>query len=680
MKFLSQLAITLLVVISLLFFHWRNLNSFPSRIHAWSQSDRYALALGFLDNNFDLFHPQTYNLTESPSLNPTPRSTSITAVDFPIGDYSTAVIMRIFGTTAPWCFRVYTFIYSIIGLLFLFLLSTHFLKNRWLSLFVVLFCLTSPVYLYYQIGFLPTVPAVSNLFIGLYFFFRYFETKKILHYSLGILFITIAVLSRKPFLIFLLSIMIYEWWNVLKTKKINIKKTLIIALSIALILGYFLYNQFLEHTYGSAFLNYILPPESVTHAIEILQRVIKTWFFQYFIGYHYILLLGLIIVTTILVLLKKSQNPSNGKVLLTIISTSFIGFSLYFVAMMRQFPDHDYYFLDSFYPVICLLIIYLISKIPLNTKGATVFGIIGFLGCMVLLFTVNRAVQQKREETGFWDKVELTTNNFEGADALLNQNNIPTTAKILVFDSSTTNIPFIKMKRYGFAMMSKKPEDIKNSLTWNYDYVVMQDCFTLSGVVRIYPQIKNELLRIAGNGRISIYKKQKATGNIGGLAFMQLDSRIPVISKQIDFDSPAEDCWQNISSTLVRDSPYNKSGKMTDSIEFGTTLSIKNSNLLAQMSHILYLSVDIYSDEKLDNIPIIASIDEDGKPKYYNSFDLGELVDSLSTWKHIDLVFPILPAINSGNSELKIYIWNSGKHRFYYDNLSVGVVNSNSKN
>ena len=172
MKGITRIVLALLVVLSLLFFHWKNLNSFPSKIHAWSQSDRYALALGFLNNNFDLFHPQTYNLTESPYLNPTPRKTSITAVDFPINDYSAALIMKAFNTTDPWCFRIYTFIYSVLGLFFLFLLSNLFLRNRWLSLVIVLFCLTSPVYLYYQIGFLPSIPAISNLFIGLYFYFR----------------------------------------------------------------------------------------------------------------------------------------------------------------------------------------------------------------------------------------------------------------------------------------------------------------------------------------------------------------------------------------------------------------------------------------------------------------------------------------------------------------------------
>jgi hypothetical protein len=674
-KTLSRLAIVLIILGSLLFFHWRNINAFPSKIHAWSQSDRYALALGFLNNNFDLFHPQTYNLTESPYLNPAPRSTSITAVDFPINDYSAALIMKLFGTTDPWCFRVYTLIYSLIGLVFLFLLSMYFLKNRWLALFVVLFCLTSPVYLYYQVGFLPSIPAISNLFIGLYLFVRHLESKKLWQYSLAIFFITIAVLSRKPFLFFLLSTMLYQLWLTIKSKKINIREVIVLAVSTTTILAYFFYNRYLEHKYGSAFLNYFLPPENLGHAIEIIVRVFKQWVFQYFTWFHYLVMLGLMVLAVISFKKRTSQNSPKDGVLLTIILTSTFCFILYFIAMMRQFPDHDYYFLDSFYPVICLFLIYLVSKLPFDSNGATAFGGVGFLVFTVLLFTVNRGVQQKREVTGPWDVVELTTNNFDGADKLLDQNNIPPTAKILVFDSYTTNIPFIKMKRYGYTMMSKKPKDIKSTLAWNYDYVVMQDCFTLSGIVRIYPQIKNELERIGGNGKLSIYKKHKSEGTVSGFRFLKIDTKTPLLFQKIDFDSPAEDCWHNITSTLVRGSQFNVSGIMTDSIDYSATLSIKNSSLLANEPRVLFLSVDIYSDEKLSYTPVIASIDADGKQLYCNSFDLGELVDTLSTWKHIDLVFPVLPSINSTDSELKVYIWNSGKHRFYYDNLSIGIVN-----
>ncbi|MFH1321045.1 MAG: hypothetical protein ABII90_10385 [Bacteroidota bacterium] len=88
-------------------FYKDTINLFPSYIHAWTQSDRYALALGFIDNGFDFFHPCSYNLK---TVN------GITSVDFPIHEYIIAVIMKITGSTAPLIFRIYILLYGLTGL------------------------------------------------------------------------------------------------------------------------------------------------------------------------------------------------------------------------------------------------------------------------------------------------------------------------------------------------------------------------------------------------------------------------------------------------------------------------------------------------------------------------------------------------------------------------------------
>ena len=41
------------IILSGLFIQWSYMNEFPSFIHAWSQTDRYAIALGFVNNDLD---------------------------------------------------------------------------------------------------------------------------------------------------------------------------------------------------------------------------------------------------------------------------------------------------------------------------------------------------------------------------------------------------------------------------------------------------------------------------------------------------------------------------------------------------------------------------------------------------------------------------------------------------
>src|SRR5437868_5106376 len=98
------------ILISLSVFFFRNsISLFPSFIHAWTQSDRYALALGFLNNRFDFFHPQTFNLISIDG---------ITRVDFPIHEYIVALVMKVSGIHEPVVFRIYTLLYALTGLIF----------------------------------------------------------------------------------------------------------------------------------------------------------------------------------------------------------------------------------------------------------------------------------------------------------------------------------------------------------------------------------------------------------------------------------------------------------------------------------------------------------------------------------------------------------------------------------
>ena len=40
--------------------HYRYMAEFPTHIHSWSQTDRYAIAIGFLNNGFDLFLSEVF--------------------------------------------------------------------------------------------------------------------------------------------------------------------------------------------------------------------------------------------------------------------------------------------------------------------------------------------------------------------------------------------------------------------------------------------------------------------------------------------------------------------------------------------------------------------------------------------------------------------------------------------
>ncbi len=59
----SNLIFVLFFIITSILLHHKSYDTFPKGRYALQQSDHYALALGFLDNGFDFFHPSSFSLT-----------------------------------------------------------------------------------------------------------------------------------------------------------------------------------------------------------------------------------------------------------------------------------------------------------------------------------------------------------------------------------------------------------------------------------------------------------------------------------------------------------------------------------------------------------------------------------------------------------------------------------------
>jgi RsiW-degrading membrane proteinase PrsW (M82 family) len=139
-------------------------------------------------------------------------------------------------------------------------LSYAITKDYIKSIFVVIFTATSPVYVYYQVGFLPTIPSLSNAITGIYFYYRYLKKNKNKHFIISMLFLTLAALSRTTVAIPLIAVLGIELIRLIK-KGINLLPKLFpVSISILSLLSYLFYNGYLRETYGSIFLNHILPP------------------------------------------------------------------------------------------------------------------------------------------------------------------------------------------------------------------------------------------------------------------------------------------------------------------------------------------------------------------------------------------------------------------------------------
>ncbi|MCX6290595.1 MAG: glycosyltransferase family 39 protein, partial [Bacteroidetes bacterium] len=421
---------------------------FPSFIHAWTQSDRYALALGFLRNGFDFFHPQTFNLFTAHG---------ITQVDFPIHEYLVACLMKISGTTAPVVFRLYTLLYGLTGLFFLFKLTRSNGGSFFRGLFVSVFMMTCPVFTYYLDGFLPSIPSFSNVIIGYYFFFRYKKEQRPADFALAILFLALAALARMPFFIFLFAVFCQQVLESLHLKKINRHEAIVFLIGFGIWFAYLFYNLHLASQYGSQFLLTILPAKNFHEFKEILKDIRDNWKLEYFSWLQYLALLTLIFFIFVRSW-KKISSQHKPMTLQILISGT--GVLIYFLCMSTQFPEHDYYVIDSLYPVIALILVHAIQNIPANSRFSKIA--LPATGTVLLCVFVmsSSGIMKKRYTFHEWDRTEITRQNFTGTEQFLDSIGIPKTAKMLVLDAYTTNMPLILMNRMGYALLWTTKENI----------------------------------------------------------------------------------------------------------------------------------------------------------------------------------------------------------------------------
>lgn len=665
-------SVLLLIIFLGFFYQFKYINEFPSHIHAWAQSDRYALSLGFLDNGLNFFKPQTFVYNHQfPNDWKVPSDETITAVDFPIQEYVSALLMKITGNTEPVIFRIYILLYSFIGLFFLFKLSYTVTKDYLKSIFVVIFAATSPVYVYYQAGLLPTIPSLSNSIIGIYFYYLYLKENKNKSFNISILILTLAALSRTTFAIPLVSVLAIEFIRLMKRETNFLNKLIPVGISILSLLSYFLYNGFLREKYGSLFLNHIMPPDNFGHAKEIIMYVFDTWFFQYFTELHYFILAVILVVFAFFMIIRKSNISKTNAYFGLLALTYLFGCLIFSYLMMGQFSDHDYYFLDTFFLAIIMALIFIFSLIPSaekrNFKIITI-SILCFVSYLLILQPIKS--QEKRRETGFWDMTATTVNNYKNSSVFLDSLGISKSSKILVIDAVAPNIPFILMQRKGYAVMNTNKKNIEQALKWNFDYIVFQNEYFIPDIYTTYPEILSKLIKVADNGKISVCKHSNNKKQ-SLLDFIGLTCKKSLFTKIETFENTNDSSWQNINKSYKYAKSGNSSGHLTPDIIYGLTYQTKNLPALKSSSRALFFSSYFLKDTAV-GCEIVVSINEDGKNIYYKSYDLNEMIKQKNVWIQVSQLFQ-LPIVQDENYELTIFIWNKGRSELFYDNFEFTI-------
>lgn len=665
----------LLLVLGLLsiYFYKDTIYLFPSYIHSWAQSDRYALALGFLDNGFDILHPTTYNLDPTiPGTYPLVDRKGITGVDFPLHEFIVAVIMKITGNNSPIVFRIYSLMYSIIGFFFLFLFVKGETFSYTKSFFVVFFAFTCPVYVFYQAGFLPSITSFSNVLIGLYFFSLYRRRLQIRFIICCTLFFTAAALSRTPFSIILFAALIQQvYLNILHYKLFS-KEIIFYLLGIGCVVFASVYKYYLNNHYGTLFLSEIMPIKNIAQLKEVIGYVYRNWLYQYFTFFHYIAMGAVIAISFFLIvtrhLWRSFLRNETYQFAIILLGSGIV----YFLLMAWQFPDHDYYFIDTFLLPVIILFVVMIKHITFQSPiFNSMFTILVVLLSVGFVYQAN-AVQVERYSFHDWDKAEIGKRNFLDSKHFLDSLQISPNASIAVIDAYSVNGPLVLMRRKGYCVRSTNKEEIERVFAFNPDFVVLQDQFIMSDIMKNYPGIINKLNRVGSNGKISVYTINREGKENSLPQFLGIIKTTPLFSSNLNFDTLSTlALWNNIDKRICN-SEHSCWAYMDSTLEYGATLHFKAHSINSTSPLHLFFKGSFFSQNTLKDAMIVTSIDLNNKNVYYQTIKLREYISTNDEWKTVQLSFS-LPKFKTKEDELKCYLWNPGKENFLYDSLLINI-------
>lgn len=672
----QNILIACLIVFYGLFFHLDSIFEYPMHIHARAQSDRFALALNFLRNNFDILKAETFLMNiEFPYNFKLAKDNSVVAVDLPIHDFMVALIMKITSLEQPFVFRLYTLVYSFFGLYYFHKLCQLFKLPFLMSVMLISFLALSPVFIYYQDGFLPSIPALSNTFIGLYFYWAY-RIRKESTLWLAILFLFFAAINRTTFVIPFLSVFGLELFSLIehRFKRNHWIKLSYFLPAFALLLAQYLYNRlYMIHEYGSVFLYYFVPAESLSEIKLIVYQTIEHWWLHFLSHAHYILLFLTIASVITLFIFKKFKLNSEQRSLFLQILLMVIAYIAFSIVMMRKFPDHDYYFLDTALTPLMLLLTLLNSLIaPLFDQKKSQRRLVGLvvLAFLVPAFIHATKIQESRRLNKTWENSVEIVRDFSHLDQVFDSLQISNDAKVLVVGSEIPNLSLGLINRKGFVIMHQTKEDLKEALKWDADYIVLYNKTYFSEYYHLYPDFVDHLTRVYGDRKVTIAKKASIVKEKDIEQFLG-KSRHLFKTVSLSLDEPEEmSSWENVHrvDSIYHSTPY--SGFLSSVMEFGPTFKSPNFSFISEGASELRLSLWFLTPQELNEIYLVVQLMNGGEVMDYQSVDVSKLIERKTSWQKIFYSFD-LPKTEDSNVEFGFYLWNKGKGKMYYDDIEL---------
>ena len=363
------------------------INLHPESVHHWRQSDCAAYIKMFYRTGDGLFQPATFNLAGHEGR---------MASEFPVLYFIAARLRHITGADYAGI-RMLTFVFSMLGVFYTFAL-TRFSKGDLLTrIWLPLLLLTSPLFYYYALNFLPNASAIGCGIAGLYYFISYLRGAKQRSLIWGTAFTTLAVLLKPTdggllwvalscAVLFLSRRNIFEKTRIYTFLGAGILIAILLSLWVWYVKSYNMLNGNHQNLVG------ILPAWHMDWD-DIRNTLLRIWY-EWRSVYHYWLILLLIVILMIIALFNWKKLDT---LLRTLTLFTWLGCLVYFILFYGAFYHHDYYQLIFILPPLITLLAFqeFYSKLLFRHSAFTLINIL-ILTLLIPGTVYNRHIQQQR--------------------------------------------------------------------------------------------------------------------------------------------------------------------------------------------------------------------------------------------------------------------------------------------
>ena len=377
----------------------------PSGIHQW----RNCVSAGYAQNFYhgaDFFQPKTEAFVTD-DLN-----SNVLFLEAPILYYAVGILYKTFGYH-EFLYRLLNTLIGFIGMFYLFKAANHYLKNTLFALTLPVILFTSTVYIFYMHGFMTDATGIAVALIALYFFYRFYDTKKHIFLALTMFFFMIAGLLKiqSLYAYFALgAVFITEWlfnFNFGKNnEQLFNRKWLSLGLFISAlaVIAAWYYFATEYHAVHKSFINSTRISSVIWKLDDQLRKEIWDEFVirfkhRYFHSQSFIWFTLLVFIHNI-VFFKKHNRLLNAMVILT-----FVQIILFNLLFFESIGRCDYYNINSFIFFILVyfnLFLYLKNRFP-KLYHSKYFAVFIIAANLYLLWSGQKGQSNKYKDWHYID-------------------------------------------------------------------------------------------------------------------------------------------------------------------------------------------------------------------------------------------------------------------------------------